>query len=155
MKALRTLFQPVLMTMLLMLSASLAAAFEPQPVVADFAEPATLTANVDLDLQVTSDLECVDTSQADSPTEFLLTATDKGGTALSELKHYQCHKQVHARPMTAGEFGIHKHGLHPGDIRSKDTSPGYLVVYNKNTADEYESWSPQHVFEQGYSEIPV
>ena len=32
---------------------------------------------------------------------------------------------------------------------------GYHVIYGKDTADEYHSWSPKAVFEEGYLEIPA
>jgi hypothetical protein len=33
------------------------------------------------------------------------------------------------------------------------TDPGYQVVYNKGTPEEYVSWSPKAIFDSGYSEI--
>jgi len=69
---------------------------------------------------------------------------------MSHLKLYQCHKKVHAEPMTLGEFKFHSGKK---DLIGKDESEGYLVVYNQDTQDEYHSWSPKDVFEAGYSEI--
>jgi hypothetical protein len=33
---------------------------------------------------------------------------------------------------------------------TRDVEQGYLVVYSKDTADHYESWSPKKAFEEGY-----
>lgn len=69
------------------------------------------------------------------------------------LKAYKCHKEVHAKPMSLGEYNA----LDP----SKEPQPGdcsvegYFVVYNKDTPDHYESWSPKKQFEEGYTELVV
>lgn len=65
------------------------------------------------------------------------------------LKFYQCIKQVYARPMTLGEFNKMTGKNVPG---SEDTK-GYLVIYNRDTDQHYESWSPADVFEAGYTVI--
>jgi len=69
------------------------------------------------------------------------------------LKHYQCHKRVHAQPMTRGEYNIYRGWQIPENENPEDA--GYLVVYNQHTADHYESWSPKVIFEDGYSELPA
>lgn len=69
----------------------------------------------------------------------------------SELKYYECHKRVHARTMTRGQYNGYRGWTMPEGENGED--PGYLVVYNKGTEDHYESWSPKHVFEDGYSEF--
>lgn len=69
---------------------------------------------------------------------------------MSELKHYKCHKEVHARPATLGEF---KKLSGKKDLIGSPEAEGYLVVYNQGTEQEYHSWSPKDVFEAGYSEI--
>lgn len=69
---------------------------------------------------------------------------------MSELKLYKCHKQVHAEPMSLGEFKIHSGKK---DLIGDPAAEGYLVVYNQDTEQEYHSWSPKDVFEAGYSEI--
>jgi hypothetical protein len=33
--------------------------------------------------------------------------------------------------------------------------PGYHVVYNRDTVNEYHSWSPKQAFDEGYLEIPA
>ena len=69
---------------------------------------------------------------------------------MSDLKLYQCHKKVHATPMTLGEFKTHSGKK---DLAGSPEAAGYLVVYNKGTDLEYHSWSPKDVFEEGYTEL--
>lgn len=66
------------------------------------------------------------------------------------MQHYQCHKKVHAEPMTLGDFKTlaGKTGM-IGDPKAE----GYHVVYDMGTEKEYHSWSPKEVFEAGYSVI--
>jgi len=72
---------------------------------------------------------------------------------VDRIKHYQCIKQVHAEPMTYGHFKSSIRNVR--DVKGMDpTAPGYHVIYSKGTADEYHSWSPKAVFEEGYIEIP-
>lgn len=69
-----------------------------------------------------------------------------------ELKHYKCVKDVHAKPMTRGEYNAYRGWAIPaGEVAS---DPGYLVIYNKDTPDHYESWSPKRIFDAGYIEFP-
>lgn len=65
------------------------------------------------------------------------------------MKRYRSHKIVHATPMTHGEYNRNKGRSIPFDEHLEDE--GYLVVYNKDTADHYESWSPKKQFDEGYS----
>jgi len=69
------------------------------------------------------------------------------------LKRYQSIKQVHAQPMTLGDFVAN---VKPLNLEGKIdlTAEGYHVVYSKDTPDEYHSWSPKKVFEEGYLELP-
>jgi len=69
------------------------------------------------------------------------------------LKRYQSIKQVHAEPMTLGDFvaNVRPFPL-PGKVDS--SADGYHVIYYKGTSDEYHSWSPKKAFEEGYLEIP-
>jgi hypothetical protein len=67
------------------------------------------------------------------------------------MKLYQCHKQVHAEPMTRGEYNIYRGWSIPADENPNDA--GYLVVYNKDTPKHYESWSPKDVFDDGYTVV--
>lgn len=69
---------------------------------------------------------------------------------MSELKHYECHKEVDARPMPLGEYNEYRGWQLPED--EDPARLGYLVIYNKDTPDHYESWSPKEVFDDGYSE---
>ena len=69
----------------------------------------------------------------------------------AEIKLYQSHKKVHARPMCRGEYNAYRGWKVPADENPED--PGYLVIYNKDTVDHYESWSPKHVFDDGYTEV--
>lgn len=65
------------------------------------------------------------------------------------LVKYKCHKEVHAEPMTRGEYNKYRGWQIPANENPEED--GYLVVYNKETADHHESWSPKHVFDDGYS----
>jgi len=69
---------------------------------------------------------------------------------MSELKQYQSHKLVWAAPMTLGEFKEH---ANKPDLIGDPGSEGYLVVYSKDTPEEYHSWSPKGVFDAGNSEV--
>lgn len=72
---------------------------------------------------------------------------------VEQFKQYTCHKQVHATPMSRGEYNDFRGWAMPPDENGED--PGYLVVYNSGTTDEYVSWSPKHIFDEGYSEAKV
>lgn len=71
---------------------------------------------------------------------------------MSELKLYQCHKNVHARPMTLGEFKEH---TNKPDLIGDPDKEGYLVVYSMGTQEEYHSWSPKEVFDSGNTEVEL
>lgn len=64
---------------------------------------------------------------------------------------YRCHKEVHATPMKRGAYNELRGWELPENENPDDD--GYLVVYNRGTDDEYVSWSPKHIFENGYSKI--
>lgn len=72
-------------------------------------------------------------------------------------KEYQCHKTVHARAMTRGDYNALRGWDTPPNERPLDQ--GYLVEYldggepNHPDFAGYISWSPKDVFERGYSEI--
>lgn len=68
-----------------------------------------------------------------------------------DLKMYECHKRVHAKPMNRGDYNQ----LRGWDIPANENpaDPGYLVIYNRDMDDEYISWSPANIFENGYAEI--
>lgn len=69
----------------------------------------------------------------------------------TELKEYQCHKRVHARPMTRGEYNHYRNWpILPDEDQD---APGYLVVYSRGTPAHYESWSPKQQFDEGYTEL--
>lgn len=68
-----------------------------------------------------------------------------------ELVEYQCHKKVHASPMTRGDYNVYRGWEIPADEDPGEA--GYLVVYNMNTDNHYESWSPKHIFDDGYSAV--
>jgi hypothetical protein len=68
---------------------------------------------------------------------------------VNDLKFYKCHKTVHAAPMTLGEY--YERMTMSLDDRDPDQE-GYFIIYNKDSDDHYESWSPKHVFEDGYTE---
>jgi hypothetical protein len=69
-----------------------------------------------------------------------------------DLNYYKCIKSVHATPMTRGVYNAYRGWAMPiGEIAEE---PGYLVVYNIDTPDQYESWSPKRIFDAGYIELP-
>jgi len=70
-----------------------------------------------------------------------------------KLQRYQCIKQVHAEPMTYGEFKQTIRKVRDMGQISPD-EPGYHVVYSQATQNEYHSWSPKQAFEEGYTRIP-
>lgn len=67
------------------------------------------------------------------------------------MTEYQCHKKVHAIPMNLGTYNKVRGWNLPDDEDAKTL--GYLVVYNRGTDDEYVSWSPKHIFDDGYTVI--
>jgi len=67
------------------------------------------------------------------------------------MKLYRSHKQVHAEPMALGDYNDYKGWKIPADENPDDE--GYLVIYSRGTEDHYESWSPKHIFDDGYTEI--
>lgn len=69
----------------------------------------------------------------------------------ADMPEYQCHKKVHATPMTLGVYNKVRGWQIPEN--ENPASEGYLVVYNRGTADEYVSWSPKHVFDDGYKKL--
>jgi hypothetical protein len=72
----------------------------------------------------------------------------------SNLKLYQCIKQVHAEPMTFGNFSVSIRKVR--DMGQIDpTTPGFHVVYSLGTQDEYHSWSPRQAFDEGYIYLPA
>ncbi len=66
------------------------------------------------------------------------------------MKKYRCHKEVHAKPMHKGDYNAYKGWVIPRGERKDEE--GYLVIYNKDTKDHYESWSPKKLFDEGYTE---
>lgn len=64
---------------------------------------------------------------------------------------FKCHKEIHALPMTRGVYNKVRGWDIPSDENPDDD--GYLTCYNRGTDDEYVSWSPKHVFDDGYSKI--
>lgn len=70
--------------------------------------------------------------------------------AMSEVRmaRYGCHKEVHALPLTRGAYNNARDWVIPENENPADE--GYLVVYNRGTTDEYVSWSPKHIFDDGY-----
>lgn len=66
------------------------------------------------------------------------------------MQEYDCHKKVHALPMNRGLYNTVRGWKIPENENPSDD--GYLVVYNRGTDDEYVSWSPKHVFDDGCKE---
>lgn len=67
------------------------------------------------------------------------------------MKKFRCHKEVHAKPMTRGEYNHYRGWEIPANENPHDD--GYLVVYSRGTVDHYESWSPKKQFDEGYTEL--
>ena len=67
------------------------------------------------------------------------------------MKKYKSHKEVHAKPISLGDYNKYKGWTMPEDENPSDE--GYLVVYNKDTDLHHESWSPKKQFDDGYTEI--
>lgn len=65
------------------------------------------------------------------------------------MLQFKCHKEVHAEPMTLGEYNKFRGWTMPED--EDPQRKGVHVVYNKDTPDEYHSWSPADIFSAGYS----
>ena len=65
------------------------------------------------------------------------------------MNRYQCHKIIHATPMTRGEYNTYRGWTIPKDENPADD--GYLVIYNKDTPEHYESWTPKKQLDEGYS----
>lgn len=77
--------------------------------------------------------------------------TIAGEISAGALGAYRSHKSVHATPMTRGEYNTRRRWQLP---HYEDASePGYLVIYNMGTCREYASWSPDDIFEEGYSKL--
>lgn len=73
------------------------------------------------------------------------------------MKHYLCHKEVKAKPMSRGEYLNMRGWQVPHNENPRDE--GYLVMYvespkNHEDYDNYISWSPKDVFEKGYNRKP-
>lgn len=71
--------------------------------------------------------------------------------SIAEMPKFKCHKEVHAIPMTRGVYS--KVRGWPVPDNENHNNDGYLVVYNRGNDDEYVSWSPKHVFDDGYSKV--
>ena len=69
----------------------------------------------------------------------------------AKMQEFICHKHVHAIPMCRGSYNKVRGWEIPSNESPSDD--GYLVVYNLGTDDEYVSWSPKHIFDDGYSEF--
>lgn len=73
------------------------------------------------------------------------------------MKQYKCHKIVNATPMNRQDYNNFRNWELPEDEDGSDE--GYLVEYvdggkpNTEKYDNYVSWSPKEVFEEGYSLI--
>lgn len=88
-----------------------------------------------------------------SPPAKKVVAPSSAVLDIEAFKQYTCHKQVNATPMNRGDYNHFRGWAMPPDENGED--PGYLVVYNAGTADEYVSWSPKRIFDEGYSETKV
>lgn len=68
-----------------------------------------------------------------------------------KMDKFKCHKEVNALPMKRGVYNVVRGWTIPENENPEDD--GYLVVYNVGTNDEYVSWSPKKVFDDGYTQI--
>ena len=67
------------------------------------------------------------------------------------MDKFKCHKEVHALPMTRGAYNkVRGWDIPPNEDPADE---GYLVTYNVGTSDEYVSWSPKRVFDDGYTKV--
>ena len=67
------------------------------------------------------------------------------------MDKFKYHKEVHALPMTRGVYNkVRGWKVLPHEDPNDE---GYLVTYNIGTTDEYVSWSPKHIFEDGYTKV--
>jgi len=64
------------------------------------------------------------------------------------MKQYIGVKLLEAEPMTLGEYNKHRGWDMPKDEVGCEDNAGYHVRYT----DDYESWSPKHIFENAYQE---
>ena len=75
---------------------------------------------------------------------------------MKPMKSYTCHKRVLATPMNRGDYNAYRGWTVPEDENPSDS--GYLVEYvdggppNDERHIGYISWSPEEVFNKGYSE---
>ena len=75
----------------------------------------------------------------------------------SQIKKYECHKVVHAKPMSRGRYNTYRGWELPADENGDDE--GYLVEYmdggkpNHTAHKGYISWSPKEQFDNAYREI--
>ena len=63
------------------------------------------------------------------------------------MKKYIGTKLIEAKPMSRGEYNEYRGWKIPAGENPNDK--GYLVKYQ----DEYETWSPKHIFEGAYMEV--
>lgn len=86
-----------------------------------------------------------------------MSANDKAKTReltkveVDNLRVYKSHKIVHGTPMSRGEYNKYRGWDLPANEDGSDE--GYLVIYNKDTVDHYESWTPKKQLDEGYTEV--
>ena len=71
--------------------------------------------------------------------------------SLIKIDKFSCHKIVSAMPMSRGVYNSVRGWEIPENENPSDD--GYLVVYNIGSDDEYVSWSPKHIFDDGYKKL--
>ncbi|MDX7670252.1 hypothetical protein SJS50_01805 [Aeromonas caviae] len=67
------------------------------------------------------------------------------------LKYFACLATVHAKPMTRGEYNTMRGWSLPENENGQDQ--GYLVIHNKGSLNEHQTWSPAHIFNSSYEEV--
>ena len=71
---------------------------------------------------------------------------------MTNLKHYQCIKQVRAEPMKYGEFVMKYRDGH-GSGTVSIMAEGYRVSGPSRKGEEFQSWIPKETFELDYIEV--
>ena len=75
------------------------------------------------------------------------------------MKKYKSIKVVSASQSTSTQWMKYRERLNKdigkgySDATLEPDLPGYMVCYNNGTENEYWSWSPKDVFEEGYEII--
>jgi len=89
--------------------------------------------------------------ESNQPTESTNIMPTENNQKADEFQLYQCHKQVHSKPMNLGDYNEYRGWAMPAN--EDPQKAGYLVIYNRGTEKHHESWSPKDIFDEGYKLI--